>query len=68
MMTLRKLLLSVYRRHRYTNFEWAILVEKAEMLSFISNLYIEPCFGTEKKEKEILTHHFLLKLRAVKKV
>ena len=56
MMTLRKLLLSVYRRHRYTNFEWAILVEKAEMLSFISNL---PCFGTE---KEILTHHFLLKL------
>ena len=59
MMTLRKLLLSVYRRHRYTNFEWAILVEKAEMLSFISNLYIEPCFGTE---KEILTHHFLLKL------
>ena len=59
MMTLRKPLLSVYRRHRYTNFEWAILVEKAEMLSFISNLYIEPCFGTE---KETLTHHFLLKL------
>ena len=65
MMTLRKLLLSVYRRHRYTNFKRAILVEKAEMLSFISNPYIEPCFSTE---KEMLTHHFLLKLRAVKKV
>ena len=65
MMTLRKPLLSVYRRHRYTIFEWAILVQKAEMLSFISNPYIEPCFSTE---KEILTHHFLLKLRAVKKV
>ena len=65
MMTLRKPLLSVYRRHRYTNFKRAILVEKAEMLSFISNPYIEPCFSTE---KEILTHHFLLKLRAVKKV
>ena len=49
MMTLRKLLLSVYRRHRYTNFEWKILVQKAEMLSFISNFYIEPCFGTEKE-------------------
>lgn len=29
MMTLRKPLLSVYRRHRYTNFKWAISVEKS---------------------------------------
>ena len=60
MMTLRKPLLSVYRRHRYINFKWAIVVENAEMLSFLSNLYIEPCFGTE---KEIVTHQFLLKLK-----
>ena len=64
MMTLRKPLLSVYRRHRYTNFKRAILVEKAEMLSFISNLYIEPCFGTE---KEILTRSLLfVKTEAIK--